>query len=605
MSLLSLIGALCEATRPALSLPTKNPENKQQQSSFFLYSLASFFIQDRMPLTEYIPNAPADQGSVAELAEKEYGRLTSQEYLHVSKHPVGEPLPTPIDDEPPYIIYLATYISYLILIIIGHIRDFFGKIFKPEEYKALVESDGYAPWYDGFESFYLRRLKTRIDDCFARPIHGAPGRFVKCFNRIRHGKHGYVYDGTSRECLNLSSYNYLGFGQSKGTCTDAAIKSVDEYGTSACSPRVYSGTTDLHNKCEKVIADFVGKEDAILVSQGYGTNASLFASLCDSKTLVISDELNHASIRFGIRLSGVSVKVFKHNDIADLEKLVRREIAQGQPRTHRPWKKIIIAVEGLYSMEGNMCNLPGLIELKNKYKCYLFVDEAHSIGALGPRGRGVCDYFSVDPGQVDLLMGTFTKSFGATGGYVAGSQALIDKLRINYLSQAYAEAVPPPVLAQIISSLSIINGTVNPGEGKERLERIAFNSRYLRLGLKKLGFIVYGADDSPVIPVLLFLPAKIAYVSRMLYELNIAVVIVSYPATPLISARARLCVSSALTKEDLDIVLQNFSDLGDSIYLKFSSGIAGGSKIKGQAPRWSMEDVLATNVADCKKAVLG
>ncbi|RCK63220.1 Serine palmitoyltransferase 2 [Candida viswanathii] len=554
--------------------------------------------------TKSIPNAPEDNRPLEVRSNLEYGKLTSKKHLYVSKHPVGEPLPTPIDDEPPYAILIATYICFLILIIIGHIRDFFGKIFKPEEYADLIEKDGYAPWYDGFESFYVRRLKARIDDCFARPIHGAPGRYIKCFNRKRDGKTDYLYDGTSKECLNLSSYNYLGFAQSSGVCTDYALKCVDEYGTSGCSPRLYSGTTDLHRQCEQVIADFVGKEDAIIVSQGYGTNANFFASIADAKTLVISDELNHASIRFGIRLSGASVKVFKHNDMKDLENLIRNQIAQGQPKTHRPWNKIIIAIEGLYSMEGNMCNLPEIVRIKDKYKCYLFVDEAHSIGALGPDGRGICDYFSVDPASVDVLMGTLTKSFGATGGYIAGDKDFIAKLRLNYITQGYSEGVPPPVLGQIISSLKVIKGELNPGEGEERLQRIAFNSRYLRLGLKKLGFIVYGADDSPVIPFLLFVPSKMPAVSRMLYDMGVAVVIVSYPATPLISGRARLCVSSALTKEDLDYVLAKINDIGDLTYLKFSSGIAGGSKIPGEPPRWSIEEVLATNVEDCKKPKL-
>lgn len=548
-----------------------------------------------------IPNAPPDTRLEAELADLEFGKLTSKEYLYVSKHPVGEPLPTPIDDEPPYAIYIATYISYLILIIFGHVRDFFGKIFKPQEYVDLVEHDGYAPWYDGFENFYVRRLKTRIDDCFARPIHGAPGRHVMCFERSRYGKTGYKYSGKMRDCLNLLSYNYLGFGQSHGVCTDVSKQVVDDYGTSSCSPRAIGGTSDLHKQCEEIVADFVGKEDAIIVSQGYGTNANFFASLVDSKCLVISDELNHASIRFGIRISGASVKVFRHNDMKSLEKLLREQIAQGQPKTHRPWKKIIIAVEGLYSMEGNMCNLPELVKIKNKYRAYLFVDEAHSIGALGPGGRGVCDYFSIPPSDVDVLMGTFTKSFGATGGYIAGPKSVIDSLRLDYITNAYSESVPPPVLGQIISSLNVIKGTLNPGEGEERLKRIAFNSRYLRLGLKKLGFIVYGADDSPVIPLLLFLPAKMPSLSRALYDAGIAVVIVSYPATPLISARARFCVSAALTKEDLDYVLREIDKLGHELFLKFSSGIAGGSPVPGKPPRMSIEDVLATNVEDCKK----
>lgn len=550
-------------------------------------------------MSTLIPNAPPDDRSEDVKANLEYGKLTSEDYLYVSKHPVGEPLPTPIDDEPPYVIHLATLLSYLILIIVGHVRDFFGKIFKPKDYEDLVEKDGYAPWYDGFENFYVRRLKTRIDDCFARPIHGAPGRFIKCFERNRI-KNDYLYTGKSIECLNLSSYNYLGFAQSHGVCTDNALKAVEQYGTSSCSPRNAIGTTDLHKKCEQVISDFVGKEDAIIVSQGYGTNASFFASIADSRCLVLSDSLNHASIRFGIRLSGASVKVFKHNDMRDLEKIIRNEIAQGQPKTHRPWKKIIIAVEGLYSMEGNMVNLPEVVKLKDKYKCFLFVDEAHSIGALGPRGRGICDYFLVDPSRIDILMGTLTKSFGATGGYIAADKWIIDRLRLSYLNCSFGEGVPPPVLEQIISSLQVINGTLSPGEGEERLKRIAFNSRYLRLGLKKLGFIVYGADDSPVIPLLLYLPAKMPAISRMLYAMKIAVVIVGYPATPITTARVRLCVSSALTKEDLDYVLTKFSEIGDILYLKFSSGIAGGSPDSHSPPRMSIEEVLAHNVEDSK-----
>ncbi|CAI5757511.1 unnamed protein product [Candida verbasci] len=540
--------------------------------------------------TRTIPNAPEDDRPLEIISDHEYGKLTSDEYLYTSKHPVGEPFLKPEEGEPTYIIYLATYLNFLLLIIIGHIRDFFGKIFKPKEYEDLIEIDGYAPWYDGFESFYVRRLKMRIDDCFARPIHGAPGRFIKCFNRKRDGKYGYLYDGTSRECLNLSSYNYLGFAQSSGTCTDFALDCL-KYGTSACASRLHLGT-DLHKKCERVIADFVGKEDAIIVSQGYGTNANFFMSIADSKTLIISDELNHASIRFGIRLSGAIVKVFKHNDMKSLEKLIRDQIAQGQPKTHRPWKKIIIAVEGLYSMEGNMCDLPELIRIKDKYKCYLFVDEAHSIGALGPNGKGICDYFQVDPNDVDVLMGTLTKSFGATGGYIAGSQELIDKLRLDYITQGYSESVPPPVLGQMISSLSVINGDLNPGEGKERLQRIAFNSRYLRLGLKRLGFIVYGADDSPVIPLLIYLPGKMPGLSRSLYDLGIAIVVVSYPATPLLSARARLCLSSAITKEDLDDLLIKLSDVGDQFFLKYNS------------KKLPIEQVLSTLVEDCKKTNL-
>merc|ERR1712000_385502 len=270
--------------------------------------------------------------------------------------------------------------------------------------------------------------------------------------------------------------------------------------------------------------------------------------------------------------------------------------------THRPWKKILVVVEGLYSMEGTMCNLPGLIRLKKRYKFNLFVDEAHSIGALGPRGRGVCDYFGIDPSEVDVLMGTLTKSFGANGGYVAGDKAMIDKLRCTNAGVIYGEVPLPAVLAQIIASLRLINGELCPGQGEERLQRIAFNSRYLRLGLKRLGFVVYGHDDSPIIPLML-----------------------DNPATPLISSRARFCVSAAHNKDDLDRFLAACDEIGNVLQLKFASGIAGGApplsdgvtwemeqsrkrlekhdkvaKSMVLAPRWTLDEVIKRGVQDVK-----
>nr|AAF21252.1 serine palmitoyl Co-A transferase subunit 2 [Wickerhamomyces ciferrii] len=549
-----------------------------------------------------IPQIDLSGLSIEDKKQNEFGALTSNEYRYKTISRQGKPLPDPIEDEPPYHVLFITYLNYLILIIVGHIKDFTGILFNPKNYQDLLEQNGLAPWYNKFESFYIRRMKQKIDDCFARPTCGVPGRLITCIDRDAHDYNSYFsYPGTTSTCLNLSSYNYLGFAQSEGACTQAALEILDYYGVGSGGPRNVIGTTDLHLKTEKTIAKFIGKDDSILFSMGYATNASLFSSLLDKKSLVISDELNHASIRTGVRLSGSTVKTFPHNNMIALEKILREQISQGQPRSHRPWKKIIVAVEGLYSMEGTMANLPALIELRRKYKFNLFVDEAHSIGAIGPSGRGVCDYFGIDPSNVDLLMGTLTKSFGAAGGYIAGSQQIINRLKLNINSQNYAESIPAPVLAQIISSLNIISGDLNPGEGSERLERIAFNSRYLRLGLQRLGFIVYGVDDSPVIPLLLFAPAKMPAFSRMLYQGKISVVVVGYPATPLTSSGVRLGVPASLPKEDMDYLLRHLSELGDKLFLKFSSGIAGGS-LDGSPPRWNIEDVLKETPKDCKES---
>jgi serine palmitoyltransferase len=269
-----------------------------------------------------------------------------------------------------------------------------------------------------------------------------------------------------------------------------------------------------------------------------------------------------------------------------------------------------------------MCNLPGLLKLKKRYKFHLFVDEAHSIGALGPRGRGVCDYFGIDPAEVDILMGTLTKSFGANGGYVAAEKHIIDKLRATNAGTIYGESPTPPVLMQILSALKIIAGELNPGQGEERLQRIAFNSRYLRLGLKRLGYIVYGHDDSPIIPIVLYNPAKMPAFSHEMLRRKISVVIVGYPATPLISSRARFCVSAAHNKDDMDRLLAACDEIGNVLQLKFSTGIAGGAEhlpdgvtpememewqkangLQGvvKPPRWSLREIIANGVQDVKQ----
>ncbi|SCU78346.1 LADA_0A05204g1_1 [Lachancea dasiensis] len=540
----------------------------------------------KVPLVEF------PEQSVEDKKANEFGPLTSKEYLYEMKSRNGEPLQELILDTPPYYVVVITYLNYLILLILGHIHDFLGLTFQKDRHQDIMEKDGLAPWFSKFESFYVRRLKLRIDDCFSRPTAGVPGRFISCIDRIAHNLNSfYTYPGTSTMCLNLSSYNYLGFAQSEGLCTSSALDSIDKYGVCAGGPRTQLGTSELHISTEKLVAEFVGKEDAMVFSQGYGSNANFFNSILDPKCLVISDELNHTSIRTGVRLSGATVKAFKHNNMEVLEKLIKDQIVNGQPKTHRPWKKILICVEGLFSMEGTMCNLPKLVELKKKYKCYLYVDEAHSIGAIGPNGRGVCDYFGISPSNLDIMMGTFTKSFGAAGGYIAADKSIIDRLRCDLTTTNYGESVPAAVLAQTCTSLRIITGELNPGEGLERLQRIAFNSRYLRLALKRLGFIVYGIADSPVVPMLLYAPSKMPAFSRMMLQRKIAVVVVAYPATPLIESRVRFCVSAALTKEDIDYLLRHVNEVGEKLFLKVSSG---------KTARWDIEDVIKHTPVDCK-----
>lgn len=604
-----------QISSPSLSLPTISLST----------AIADSANMDEPPTTLFRPPSPAEARRIAR-QHAQFGPLGHQSHRYTSRHQGGD-FPEPIQDEPPYYYLLTTYISYLILIIFGHVRDFFGKRFREKRYRHLQERNGYAPLNSDFDNFYVRRLKMRINDCFSRPVTGVPGRYITLIDRKSkdYNLH-FEFTGTKTETLNMSSYNYLGFAQSEGPCADAVEDTVKKYGTSFASSRGDVGTSELHIEVEELVAKFVGKEAAMVFSMGFVTNASAFPAIVGKGCLIISDELNHASIRFGSRLSGAMIEMFKHNDVKDLEKVLREVISQGQPRTHRPWKKILVVVEGLYSMEGSMCNLPGIIVLKRKYKFGLFVDEAHSIGALGPNGRGVCDYFGIDPAEVDILMGTLTKSFGANGGYIAANKAIIDKLRVTNAGSLYGESPSPPVLSQISVALRIITGEVIPGQGEERLQRLAFNSRYLRLGLKRLGFIVYGNDDSPIIPVLLYNPAKMPAFSHEMLRRKISVVVVGYPATPLVSSRARFCVSAAHTKDDLDRLLTACDEIGNVLQLKFASGVAGGAEplpdgvtaemerewrraskeedrpgdFMIQPPRWRLEEVIRRGVQDVK-----
>jgi len=412
----------------------------------------------------------------------------------------------------------------------------------------------------------------RIRDCFNRPITDVPGRTLTLLDRVSHDKNKtFELTGTTTEVLNLSSYNYLGFAQNKGPCAEAVKVAIKKDGITANSPRMVAGTHEIHRELEKLVARFVKQEDAMVVNMGFATNSTTIPALVQKGSLIISDQLNHSSLIFGARISGSKIRVFKHNDMKDLEGVLREAISQGQPRTHRPWKKILVIVEGLYSMEGNILKLDKLVELKKKYKFYLYVDEAHSIGALGKNGRGVCDYWNIDPNLVDIHMGTFTKSFGAAGGYIAGKKKIIDWIRLNSHSNMYAEGMSPLVCQQIITSFKIIMGEDGTSDGKKRIKQLMDNSRLLSTELKKMGFIVYGDKDSPVVPLLLYNPAKICAFSREALLRKIGVVVVGYPATPILSSRVRFCCSAAHSREDMEEILKRISEIGDLLKLKVST----------------------------------
>lgn len=265
-----------------------------------------------------------------------------------------------------------------------------------------------------------------MKDCWNRPICSAPGAYLTLKDRISKDYcWTFQYTGTETRCVNLGSYNYLGFAEATGECADAAEKAIRTLGMTLGSPRQELGTSQLHGQLEELTARFLGVEAAMVVGMGFATNSLGLPAILGPGCLAVSDERNHASLILGLRLSKATIKVFHHNDMPHLEEVVRSSIVAGSGKPGepwQPWKKIFIVVEGVYSMEGSVVNLPQVMAVKRKYNCYLYLDEAHSVGAMGKRGRGVTDYYGVDPLEVDVLMGTFTKSFGSAGGYIAGSQ---------------------------------------------------------------------------------------------------------------------------------------------------------------------------------------
>uniref|UniRef100_A0A0D9V9U8 serine C-palmitoyltransferase n=1 Tax=Leersia perrieri TaxID=77586 RepID=A0A0D9V9U8_9ORYZ len=456
----------------------------------------------------------------------------------------------------PYVTAVTTLFSFGLIFGFGHLRDYFRA--------------GYAPICEGPEDFYFRRFYRRMQDCFGRPIAGKPDAWFDVVERYSNDSNKTLHRTKNiSKCLNLGSYNYLGFAAADEYCTPQVIESLKKYSASTCSVRVDGGNTKLHVELEELVARFVGKPAAILFGMGYVTNSAIIPALVEKGSLIISDSLNHNSIVNGSRGSGATVRVFQHNNPAHLEEVLREQIAGGQPRTHRPWKKIIVIVEGIYSMEGELCKLPEIIAVCKKYKAYTYLDEAHSIGAVGKSGRGVCELLGVDPADVDIMMGTFTKSFGSCGGYIAASKEIIDHLKHICPAHIYATSMSPPAVQQAISAIKVILGEDGSNRGAKKLSQIRENSNFFRSELQKMGFEVLGDNDSPVMPIMIYNPAKIPAFSRECLRQNVAVVTVAFPAVPLLLARARICISASHSREDLIKGLEVISKVGDLVGIKY------------------------------------
>ncbi len=287
-----------------------------------------------------------------------------------------------------------------------------------------------------------------------------------------------------RETIMVGSNNYLGLTRDPRVI-EASREAIEEYGTSCTGSRFLNGTLDLHEKLEAELADFMNEDAALTFTTGFQTNLGIIPTLVGKNDAVVIDRQNHASIIDGCRLSFGRTLKFRHNDVDDLEnRLQNVEDDAG----------ILIVVDGVFSMEGDLAPLPEIVELKEKYNARLLVDDAHSIGVMGEHGRGTAEHYGLED-EVDLVMGTFSKSFASLGGFVAGDDYVIDYVKNNARSLIFSASIPPANIQSVRASLKIIR------EEPERRERLWENVSFMRSALNELGLNT-GKSETPVIPII-------------------------------------------------------------------------------------------------------
>lgn len=353
-----------------------------------------------------------------------------------------------------------------------------------------------------------------------------------------------------RDMVQLASYSYLGLiGHPR---IDAAAKAaIDEYGTGAGGVRLLTGTTDLHQRLEERIASFSKREDSCVYSSGYVTNMAIITALTGPGDLVLMDKLDHASIVDGCLLSGAKWHTYRHNDMDHLEKLLTR--AQGQYGT------VLVVADSVFSMDGDIMDLPATRALCDRFGARLMVDEAHSIGALGATGHGIEEHFDMY-GAVDFKMGTLSKSIPSVGGYCAGSETLIDYLRHFSRPFIFSAALPPAQTAAALEAFNVI---------EEEPWRVAalheVTDRYTQ-GLKAQGWDTMLATTC-VVPVLVGDETKTMDLTRMLFDQGIFVCPIVHPAVPNGTERLRTCLMATHTVDDIDQALEAFRSAGQALGL--------------------------------------
>src|SRR5688572_10492602 len=352
-----------------------------------------------------------------------------------------------------------------------------------------------------------------------------------------------------REVINLSSNNYLGL-TTHPRLEEKALAAIAEFGVGTGSVRTIAGTMAIHMELERRLAEFKHTEAAVVFQSGFAANAGTVAAILTREDFVISDELNHASIIDGARLSRATIKVFPHRD-ADAARAIVRDLPTAARR--------LLITDGVFSMDGDLGALPELCTLAEEYGCIMMVDDAHASGVFGKNGRGTIDHFGLH-GRVDVQVGTLSKAIGALGGYVAGSRDLIDFLHHRGRPFLFSTSHPPAVAAACLAAIDVLL------EEPQLIDRLWANTKFFKEGLRRLGFNT-GSSESPITPVIAGDAPKAMKLSDRLFEEGVFAQGIGFPTVARDKARVRTIVMATHTRDDLQFALDMFAKVGRELGL--------------------------------------
>ena len=357
-----------------------------------------------------------------------------------------------------------------------------------------------------------------------------------------------IFDG--KEVINLSSNNYLGL-TTHPKLRRSAIDATRKYGVGSGAVRTITGTMKIHMELEEQIARFKKVEASVVFQSGFAANAGTVSAILGKEDLIISDELNHASIIDGCRLSRATIKVFKHKDLADCERVLKET-------ENWPGRKLLIT-DGVFSMEGDIADLPALCDLAERFNCIMMVDDAHASGVLGNRGRGTIDHCDVH-GRVDIQVGTLSKAIGAIGGYVCGSKDLIEFLYHRARPFLFSTSHPPSVTATCQAAFELLDSEA----GEKLIKKLWANTKVFKRNLKKLGFNT-GESETPITPILVGDAGKAFEFSRELFAEGVLAMAIGFPTVPEGMARLRTIVTATHKRDDLDRAAEIIGRVGKKI----------------------------------------